>query len=249
MIRKFNRLRKATLTDPLFITLTARDHKYTSEEFRHLFRKVFLPKLKDILPGLVYAWRIEPHESGFPHVHMFAWSTRKDIKIHSQYYKRPIRRLWRNAINDHSRAAELYSCKIKEITNFKRAMYYVSKYVAKEDEYLDLELYGRRWGVSSNFPDSPITEIGLTRDQAEYIVAIAKAMQRKRNERTGGDFEITGEEAEIFMFLPESGIFNLLRDLNRSAEAGIYSRVVNRGSPDLPADEVETLAKDFGYDY
>lgn len=249
MIRKFNRLRKATLTDPLFITLTARNQNYTSEEFRHIFRKIFLPKLKEIVPELVYAWRIEPHKTGFPHIHMFVWSQRKDITIRSQYYKRPIRRLWRNAIGDHSRAAQLYSCKIKEVTNFQRAMGYLCKYMAKEDQWLDLELFGRRWGVSSNFPDSPITEIGLTREQANYITEIAKAMQRRRNERTGGDFELSGDEAEIFMFLPEQGIYKLLLDLNRSAEAGVYSRVVNRGSPDLLSDELERLANDFGFDY
>jgi len=249
MLRKMNRLQTAALTSPLFITLTARNSGLDAELFRFNFLKIFLPKLKEIIPGLVYMWRLEFHESGYPHIHMFAWSFEKHRNLHSQFYKRPIREAWRKSIEDDSRAAQLYSCKIKELNNFKSAMHYTAKYTAKEETDITPELTGRRWAVSKNFPASPISEIPLRRDQAKMIIELAKAVQRKREERGARPFEITGDETEIFIWLEPSVIYNYLKALNRHGEANIYERVLTRGSPDRTEEELELLAKEYGYDY
>src|SRR5699024_12126933 len=103
---------------------------------------------------------------------MIFWTYDKKRALRSEFYKRKIRRAWRNAINQHDRSAELYACDIEPLGSFKKAMQYVSKYLAKEDDNIGRKIKGRRWAVSKSLPCRTITEVNLTQAQFEDVKQI-----------------------------------------------------------------------------
>lgn len=180
LFRKFNRMNTRGLSAPVFITLTTRHGECSPADFQYRFRKSFLPALKRIVPGLVYIWRLEPHRSGYPHYHMLVWSKNRELNLESEYWKRRIRRSWRDAIGQHDRAAELYSCKVVALKSMRQITRYLSKYMAKEDDDRGRKIKGRRWAVSDSFSCCPITAFSLTQSEEERLWKIAKRLLLER---------------------------------------------------------------------
>lgn len=257
LLRLFNRLHLVCLGNPIFITLTARPEcfdvrrDWVPEEFQdkvhnYIFRKEFLPMLKNIVPELVYFWKMEPHQSGQAHYHMMVWSRKKARKLHSEYYKRKIRRLWRSCINDHDRAAELHSCKIKNITNESRCFSYMSEYIMKEEPRDTAKIPGRRWGRSRNMPVDPITEVGISKDAYERIKEFAIAQIKQRKSNSEEYIQYIEEGGSFFLWLDEKTILDLLKKANRAAAANQYKRFRKTGSTDPPKSEIEELRNAYG---
>ncbi|NIT57064.1 MAG: hypothetical protein GWN00_12770 [Aliifodinibius sp.] len=211
VLRKFNQLRTKQLSDPIFISFAAKHRGFSHEKFQECFRRSFLPKLKKIIPNLVYAWRLEPHRDGYPHYHMFAWSWDKDRKLSSQYYKRQIRDAFSESIGDFSLPARRYGIDIEKIHNKRKAFSYISKYLAKEDDPTGSEIEGRRWATSTNFPAVPITSFTLSRNQYAEFEKIAKKLLRAK----GGRYKKLAEQMEdfndVFIWLDLDEIIWLLK--------------------------------------
>lgn len=252
LLRIFNRLQLVCLGDPIFITLTARPEcfeyrrQWLPEEFRdvphnYIFRKEFLPVLKNIIPELHYIWKMEPHKSGQAHYHLMAWSGKKARKLSSQYYARKIRKLWRNLIDDHSRSAELYSCKIKPVNSERRAFSYMNKYIMKEESHDTADIPGRRWGRSQNLPVNPITEVALRKEHYERIRDFCIELIKNRKSNSEDYIEHILEGGSWFMWLDQETIANLLRRSGRLAEANKYERFLKTGSTDPPKSEFDEL--------
>ena len=238
LLRKFNRLQTAKLSPPIFLTLTARKGSLDPKKFRDKFLKTFLADLREIIPKLCYTWRVEPHKTGYPHIHMFIWSELREFNINSTFYWKQIRYLWREAISDQSRAAQLHSCKIKRVNDFRKATSYVAKYLAKEDTFQCPQLTGRRWGCSTNFPDSPITEVWLSPEQADDFRNLALALINTRLKAQGKpDFD-PDPDSNIWIWMDPPEIEAVLRMFSKNAEASRYRRVVNKGDPDISVDDL-----------
>lgn len=242
VLRKFNQLSTSVLSTPIFITLTTRHDSMKPEDFRHYFQKSFLPSLKNIIPDLVYAWRLEPHQDGYPHIHMFAWSWNEESNLASQYYKRQIRDAWSEAMGDFSPAFRRYSTKVKRVGSHRKAMSYVSKYVAKEQAPDDDQLVGRRWAVSTNFPASPITEVYLSRSQAEKLKKIAKRLLKNK----GGYYEKAAKNLDEyknwFLWLSLDEIKWLLIQIGHSPGANAIDRYLATGDSEDYSQEIEELS-------
>lgn len=245
VLRKFNQLSTSVLGVPIFISLTTRHGSLSPEEFRHQFQKSFLPALTGIIPDLVYAWRLEPHQDGYPHIHMFAWSWRKEANLSSEYYKRQIRDAWSKAMDDFTPAFRRYSTQIKRVGSHRKAMSYVSKYVAKEQAPDDHILTGRRWAVSTNFPASPITEVYISRSQAEKLKRLAKRLLKNK----GGSYEKSGQKLDEyenwFLWLDLEEIQWLLTQIGHSPGAAAIERYKSSGDPDDYSQQIEELSRHY----
>lgn len=257
LLRIFNRLHLVCLGDPIFITLTARPEcfqyraqwlpeKYQDKPHNYIFRKEFLPMLQSIVPEAAYIWKMEPHKSGQAHYHLMVWSQKKARKLHSEYYKRRIRRLWRSCIDDDSRSAELYSCKIKDINSERRCFSYMTKYIMKEENHETAEIKGRRWGRSRDLPISPITEVAVSKTAYERIKEFAINHIKSRKSNAEDYIQHIEDGGDFFMWLDEETIMELLRKANRSAEASQYSRFKKTGSTDPPESEIQELRNAYG---
>jgi len=172
----------------------------SEEKFRDKFCEVFLSKVKEIVPNAAYAWRLEAHKDGFPHYHMFVWSTERDRLINTKYYKYELRKAWRQIIEDNSGAAKKYACKVIPIQSFKKAMQYVSKYTAKVSKDEPETLVGRRWAFSKNLPASPIARVKATQAQALLFHRLIKGMVFKRLHDSDKAHRTANGRAEIFVW-------------------------------------------------
>jgi hypothetical protein len=260
LLRLFNRLQLVCLGDPIFITLTARPEcfevrrNWLPEDYRdvphnYIFRKEFLPMLKEFIPEPAYIWKMEPHKSGQAHYHLMVWSWKKSRKLGSQYYARKIRRLWRNCIDDHSRSAELYSCKIKKINSEKAAFNYMSEYIMKEEPQNTANFPGRRWGRSKNLPISPIVETAIPLSSYERIRDFCIELIKKRKSNSEDYIQHILEGGDWFIWLDQDVITDILRKAGQIAGANQYKRFLKTGSTDPPKEEIEEIAALYGYDF
>lgn len=249
LMRKLNRVQSQLLTEPIFITLTHRHGSHTNEEFQHCFLKSFLPRLKEIIPEACWIWRLEPHRNGKPHYHLIAWSFRKKITISSEFYARKIRKAWRNSINQHDRAAELYSCKIEPLGSHKKVMAYVSKYVAKEDDQQGEKIEGRRWASSSNLPTGPITEVNLTHDQLAQLKLIVEILMKAKNKPQGLIDRVLDSDRYLWCWLDPSDIQAVLEYLGMPPPIEHYNRYLQTGNVLPEIAELAEIAADYGHSF
>jgi len=201
LFRLFNRVHVSRLSDALFLSLTASPEAINSDDFQYAFRKSFVPRLKKILPNACWIWRLEPHRSGKPHYHLLLWSHNVQKNMQSEYWKRKIRKAWRLTIEDYSRAAELYSCKIRDVDSFQKARSYMSQYLAKEDKGRSLVVTGRRWGRTKNLPVDPIADIWLNNSEREYLEILAKSILRGQSRDSSRSIERIESYDSWFLWL------------------------------------------------
>jgi len=213
VLRKFNQLQTKVLSAPIFVSFAAKHVIDDPDEMKKVFLKSFLPRLENIIPNLVYAWRMEPHADGKPHFHFFAWSWDKERNLNSQYYRRQIRDLFADSIDDNSHAARRYGIKIKGVHSHRKAMAYVSKYMSKEDEVLEEDLTGRRWAVSTNFPAVPIAEITISRENARRIRRAAKRLLRGKGGRFAKVADDLDSFQDVFIWLDLPEIIALINEI------------------------------------
>lgn len=249
VMRKMNRVQGQLLGTPIFITLTHRHGSHTAREFQYCFLKKFAPRLKEIVPEIALMWRLEPHRNGKPHYHLIVWSYRKKIKLESEYYKRQIRQAWRDSIDQHDRAAELYSCKIEALGSHRKAMHYVSKYVAKEDSSESSKIEGRRWGTSRSLPVGAITEVNLTREQYEDLKNIVRTILKANDKPEGLISTILDDSKMMWTWLSPDEIEAVLEYLNLPPPINQYKAYRSCGSALGTMDEMASLAADHGYSF
>lgn len=240
MLRVFNRTRTKQLSKPLFITCTARQAETTHEKFKYQFHKLFLPKLKDVLPATVYIWKMEPHQSGKAHYHMIVWTKALSINPAWRKYKRGIRAAWRDSIGDHSKAAQLYSCKIEELVSEEKAFKYLRKYMMKEEGMNTAHLTGRRWGRSKNYPSDPITECYISLDSYRVLKLLAKEALRREGQLSEGIEEAMDSEFGWFIWSTPGYIISILEFIDGQVSYHRFLRYCQTGSPyPWPEEELQ----------
>lgn len=241
MIRKMNRVQARKLSKPLFITLTARQKTFTPEKLQYQFQKSFLPKLKKVIPGACYMWKLEPHKSGKPHFHMLVWSRAGKLNINTKYWKQKIRLAWRDAINQHDRAAQLYACKIEGLVSEKNAFHYLSKYMLKESGPNEPDFFGRRWGASKNLPINPIKEITLSRKGVNRLMGTIRVLLAHRGKLNDFFNERTKRRESFFLWLRTSDLEHILKESHLGPGRNAYIRYLETGNPDIQEAEIDEL--------
>lgn len=249
VMRKMNRVQAQLLGDPIFITCTHRHGTLTNDEFQHAFLKKFAPKLKEIIPKIAMMWRLEPHRNGKPHYHCLIWSFRDKLKLESEYYGRQIRQAWRDSIDQHDRAAQLYACKIEALGSYRKAMQYVSKYVAKEDDDISKKIEGRRWGCSTSLPTGAITEANLTRQQYEDLKEIVRILLRAKNKPQGLIDTILDSNKMMWTWLDPDEIEQVLEYIGIPPPINHYKSYRATGQIHPSMEMLEQIARDYGYSF
>jgi len=180
LMRKFSQIKQDILSKPLFITLTYH-YGYTVDEFKAITDlNVFLQALRDRWNVLYYIWRLELQKRGAPHFHIILWLPNYMHDLESDNTQIWLNNAWHRIADPNSRRHAQYGCKIIPMENYKHVVCYLSKYIAKEDEAIEHNYTGRRWGNSRNLPIEPYKIVSL--NQSQYYILrriIRKWLQSK----------------------------------------------------------------------
>lgn len=138
MIKKLAEFDRETLSKALFITLTyPAEYPDGKRAKRDFF--TFCKRLKRKYPGAGWLWREELQKRGAPHYHMLVMGV--DF-IPYQWVASAWYEVCGRISDKHLKAGT----EVRRVKSYKHCVYYVSKYLAKEDLEVEAEL-GRRWGV------------------------------------------------------------------------------------------------------
>lgn len=171
-------LKKLSMIDPLlvsrpyFVTLTY--HEIFPAGAREIKRDLdsFIKRLKRLYPVCHYFWRIELQKRGAPHFHFIIWFP-IDFKLpdptsfHDQLLS-----AWLPFTKCGCNACKRHSIDFRLIDDYKKAIYYVSKYLAKSEPHAREIKLGRIWGLSRNIP---ITQKQLFIGHHDFITLLQHA--------------------------------------------------------------------------
>ena len=154
----------------LFITLTYHEN-YTSSAFKaQTDLHNFLTQLRTFDRGVQYIWRLEYQKRGAPHFHMILFPGASYQKLTRSAYNLTLKSKWHLIADPNSRAHAKYGFDVVEISDYRKACAYLSKYLAKvPDSDADI-VRGKQWGCSRDLPMLKYQEVTCRREIAEQII-------------------------------------------------------------------------------
>lgn len=171
---------------PLFVTLTFPDQFYNDrldvKEVKRILKR-FRSRLERRYSGVGGFWKMETasRKSGmyvgevFIHFHLLLWGVKDVISFRSW-----VARSWYEVCGELSEAHLLAGTSVEKVRSYKGAMFYASKYIAKEGQY-DFET-GRVWGeiAIENIPFVRSITVRLTEREAVCMLRYMRRFARMR---------------------------------------------------------------------
>jgi len=155
MIDKLARLNFLCYSQMFMCTLTYR-HEFPltqEEQKKHIDR--LQKKFRQLSSKFDFIWRIETQKRGAPHLHYLLLFKDRNRTWSEAELTLSLRKLWRSVIPEWSSAQDLYAVHVKSLSNVRKSLAYMTKYIAKEDPTVKDTLTGRRWGTSTHLDLSP----------------------------------------------------------------------------------------------
>jgi len=230
-------LKKSNYVRPLFLTLTYTDESLHPADHNRPYKRdidCFNKRLQREFPNSGHIWRIEyeKRKSGrfkghtVPHFHLVVDGVLDDIA----YLRKELRAWWWSIITDDHKIEPAPRVDVQVSQSKKHAMYYLSKYVAKENEKNDFadghqhnsDCNGRHWAVVGNWQQTVVATIHLTRREfldlrrlcVRYLKSrgstYAKRLAASRSQQ-GYSIYGLGKDAFSGQFVDEATIFKMLQ--------------------------------------
>lgn len=227
LLRLFSKIDLSLVASPVFLTLTYH-YGFKSDPLlckKHL--NAFLQYLRDNFPSLSYIWRLELQKRGAPHYHFMLFSLPGDSILSSPIFERDLRFAWHRIADPSSNAHLRFGFQLIQISSFRMAYSYVSKYCAKESSNELLPGFGRRWGFSRNLPISPLFNFELPSEMYYLVRRIARRFYKKRRKYLKRIESCLKSRCSLFFFIPRDLAFKILNfalDSYLSSDVSIMSK-------------------------
>lgn len=168
----FNSLEYSSYGKPVFVSAT---WHYDSPDNRSSLKNLlanYIHALKRQLPPFHSIWKLEYQQRGIPHFHFMILPLDKTTDFDSSVISTIIKNNWLKRKQCNCVHCKNYSIKTVSVKDYKHAMIYISKEIAKvQDRYEDHDL-GRIWGSSRNMRVKVYGNYKITTDEFEKIVSI-----------------------------------------------------------------------------
>jgi hypothetical protein len=176
----FTTLSYSNYGQPRFVSATwhydAPDHKTEIKSFLERYIK----RLKRNLPAFHAIWKLEYQERGTPHFHFMIFPLDKKTNLFDSSSGKIIQDNWLELKSCKCEHCKLHSIKVVPLNEYKHAIIYISKEIAKlQDNYCDHNL-GRIWGTSRNLKINPIEQIECT--YADYQKLLGEIIKNDKTE-------------------------------------------------------------------
>lgn len=164
-LRLFNLFTALNYSDyglPLFVSATWHfDHPSNRKSLKQFLEK-YTKRLKRNLPPHHVVWKFEYQKRGVPHFHFMLLPLDKEENFLSPSTQSEIKKHWLELKLCKCKHCTDYAIDIKKINDFKHAMIYISKELAKVIyDYEDHNL-GRIWGSSRYLRTNPKYQVECT---------------------------------------------------------------------------------------
>jgi hypothetical protein len=179
---------------PIFVTLTYHYGHENNPSPRHSQLHNFLVQLRNFDPNVQFIWRKEIQMRGAPHYHLIIFPSNSCPFSGQKDYSIKVSLIWHLIADPKSRKHKEYGCLIKNITSYKEACCYISKYIGKVPKHIDDILEGKQWGCSRKLPIKLIHTIKLNeRGYEKTLNTIRKWLLNK-----GKEIQASQEYLNIF---------------------------------------------------
>ena len=162
MFNLFTSLNYTTYGLPLFVSATWHfDNPSNRTELKQFLEK-YTKRLKRNLPPHHLVWKFEFQKRGVPHFHFMILPLEKESNFLAPSTQNEIKKHWLELKLCKCKHCSDYAIDIKKINEFKHAMIYISKELAKVVYNYEDHSLGRIWGSSRDLRTKPKIEINCT---------------------------------------------------------------------------------------
>jgi hypothetical protein len=173
----FTSLNYSTYGLPLFVSATWHFDSPSNRKSLKQFLEKYTKRLKRNLPPHHIVWKFEYQKRGVPHFHFMLLPLDKNENFLTPSTQNEIRKHWLELKLCKCKHCTEYAIDIKKINEFKHAMIYISKELAKVVyDYEDHNL-GRIWGSSRDLRTDPRFEIECT--YKEFRLFLTSILEKK----------------------------------------------------------------------
>jgi hypothetical protein len=152
-----------------WVTLTFH-HDYPTEPKKlKVILDNYIKRLNRFDSELHYIWRLEWQQRGAPHFHFIILIQKNRKKFREGWLLDAIKTNWLEVKKCSCSDCRRYAVKSEELCTYRKAVYYVSKYVGKIDETKIDGAVGRRWGYSRNLLRTHNEEVEIRFYQFIYL--------------------------------------------------------------------------------
>lgn len=131
MMRMFSKIDYDYYKTPIFISATFHFDYKIERIFLKKTLDNFLKRLKRNLPEFHHIWKLELQEREAPHFHFMLLFIDKNLKINFSEIEKIIEKNWLELKMCDCKYCNLYAIKTKKVNDYKHAMIYISKEIAK----------------------------------------------------------------------------------------------------------------------
>lgn len=195
LIDTLNTIQSYKWGTPIFCTLTVRHDRSTApERCLDAFERWKVALRKSIGPH-GYVWKLEPHKSGYPHLHVIVWPEARGADRKPERTAAKLRQLWLEAIGDADKHEVEHAAQAEVCDGKRKVRAYLAKYISKSDGYAELMVNRRRWGRSYNMAEDPIAEYIIDQEQGMALTMIAKNWCSER----GGPYDYPAHNLDTIL--------------------------------------------------
>lgn len=187
MFNLFTRINYSLYGFPIFSSNTWQ-HDFPSDRVEiKSFLKNYYEGLKAKLPPHKIVWKLEYQKRGAPHYHFMLLPTDRSIDFRQANYMKIINDEWLKRKKCKCDDCKKYSVKVKAVNDFKHAMIYISKELAKVGTGYHKHDLGRIWGASRSLNCEPIYKIKT--DYKTFRELLSKIYEKKILQ-SGGEIQL-----------------------------------------------------------
>lgn len=176
----------------------------------------FVKRLKRSLPEFHSIWKFEYQKRGTPHFHFILLPLDNKINMYTPEREIEIKKHWLDLKSCKCKHCASYSIKTVQVENYKMAISYISKEIAKVlDNYEDHDL-GRIWGSSQNMRCAPLHNLPCDIQSYRQIIDRKLEQFNKINDTWLYINGLRFVEQNSSLFIPYSDILDIVSKLKKS---------------------------------
>lgn len=243
LIKKMLRLERSRLSDGMFLTLTY--HEQWPEDRAALKRQLnaFLQACRRRWPGLHYLWRVELQKRGAPHFHLILWRSRGETWEHTDDIYRWAVDTWQRVSGCTTEAHARHGVDLQELTSWREALAYTSKYVAKMDSGEKDANLGRRWATSEGLPCSPHIRLHINERAGHILRRLCRKLMSSRTEGESSFADHLREAPSALVGMDPDSVDKMLNYLARREDCLVRQGPGPPPHSSVPSDLSERLRR------